>query len=575
MNLLQAYKDLHGFTDADLEHFKSVDEIEIHDGALLTGFDDFTAALDNLHDKHVVIHPDYDCDGVSGGTVMQVGLDILNVAKSVNTYFPDRGDGYGLSINAVDKLLEKWPDTTTIITVDNGINTKEATDYAVSKGLDVIVTDHHKPVEKTFPEKAIAIVNPNRIDREETYPFKSIAGAEVAWKLLLTYANLRQPDKAPLIENLKIFAGLSIVSDVMPVVNENRKILRESIEMLQNQSWLFEQVVDPNVPLSYVKAFNGLVNILDVLFENGKLKSYSQIDESTIGFSIAPMINSAHRMQEKSESAFNVFFDLDPLNASLLYELNDLRKAEVAHAVKSFNKTADPTELAQKFGIVYADENLRGGIAGLIAAKIMEEYHVPTVVLAKLGGSGRSPGTFNLFDILTQVEMIDPDMFRSWGGHEQAAGVHINQGKLEDFKRLFDEEARINHATYQKYDEATKPTAIKLDLEDLPTAEDILKANVTLKQLKPYSVEVPKPDVEIHFTRFDYDSVKFMGANQQHVKFDFDGFEVIAWNQADKFAMVGDRKAEMSIMGEIGVNVWGSKKTPQVTSNFLNVKYFD
>ena len=99
-------------------------------------------------------------------------------------YYPKTTFGYGLNVKAIDEIIEKWPNTKYILTIDNGINTKVATDYAYKKGIKVIVTDHHEPKDGEFPDKAIAVVNPNRIDKPETYPFKGISGAEVVWKIM-------------------------------------------------------------------------------------------------------------------------------------------------------------------------------------------------------------------------------------------------------------------------------------------------------------------------------------------------------------------------------------------------------
>lgn len=576
--LVEAYKELHSMTDEKFNSFKSVDEIAIHSGTLFTEFEEFETALKGLSDKHVVIHPDYDADGVMGGVTAKVGLDILGVAKKVDLYYPKTTYGYGLTPKAVDEILTDYPTVDVIYTVDNGINTKEAVDYAVEKDLDVIVTDHHKPQAEFFPDKAIAVVNPKRMDKEETYPYTGISGTQVTWKLLMGYAEKNQPEKVTVLENLQPFSGISIISDVMPILDENRRILRETVEHLSDPLWLQARQLDKDVPISYTLAFRGLYNLITYLKDTGVLADYQSFSYDTIGFYIAPMINAPRRMVNDSRASFEVFTSLTSPDGGksevqLVNELNVSRKEEVSTAFTNFTRSANHSDLAKLKGIVYADDNLRHGIAGLIASKIMGEFHVPVIVLGGKTGSGRSPQTFNLHQILGKVEERAPELFAKWGGHEQAAGLTINDGQLELFKQLFDEEAHRNLVEYQKYSHITREDSIKLDIDDLPTFKDVQIALAEFEQLKPYSDLVPAPKFELVFNYQDFPP-RYLGKNEDHVKFEFGDFKVIIWGAGEKIKNISSSdNPELSVVGELALNVWKNFRSVQLTSQFIGISF--
>ena len=578
--LLKKYKKLHNFKSVDIEKYQDVTSIPIHSGELITDVDKVIEALEQAKDSEITIHPDYDVDGEGGGMIAKVGLDLFGF-KKVNLYYPKTTFGYGLNPKAIDEIIEKWPNTKYILTVDNGINTKIATDYAYDKGIKVIVTDHHEPKNELFPDKALAVVNPNRIDKEETYPFKGISGTEVIWKVMLYYADLYYPDKKQFIEDLKFLAGISIISDVMPVINENRRILRETYEQLSDTNYFISKALQPNTCLSYKLLFNGFHNFIKTLLDKNIIYN-RQITYDTIGFTIVPILNSPRRMLNSSELAFKVFTTFGQENQNVINEIiqvNESRKEETAKSKLRFKMSAqndDFTDIYEhKSGIVFYDEYLRSGIAGLVSSYITGLYHVPSIALGKdYHGSGRSPLNSNLYEILEQVDKTDIDILKSWGGHQSAAGLTIDGDKLDTFTDLFNDLAFENRKHYQKYEHLTSEKAIDIDVFNAPTYNEVNEANEVFETLKPYSSEVPAPQCEIHFELDDCFDVRFMGKNKEHVKFSFDGFDAIAWGQAEKVKELYDDgfNCKLSMIGLLNTNDYANKKTVQLTSQFLSVE---
>lgn len=578
--LLQKYKKLHNFKDSDFTVFQDVSKIELHSGSLLTDADKVIDALHEAKDSEITIHPDYDVDGVAGGMTGKVSLDLFGF-KKVNLYYPKTKFGYGLNVKAVDEIIEKWPNTKYILTIDNGINTKVATDYAYEKGIKVIVTDHHEPKDGEFPDKAIAVVNPNRIDKPETYPFKGISGTEVVWKIMQAYADKYCPDKRPLVDDLEFLSGISIISDVMPVLNENRRILRETYEKLSDQNYFITKALQPGVCMSYKLLFNGFHNFMKTLRDKDLIYK-GEVTYDTIGFVISPILNAPRRMVDSSELAFKVFTTFGVENQNVINELcqiNASRKEETSKSKLRFKLSAQNEDgddiYEHNYGIVFYDEHLRPGIAGLVSSFITEQYHVPSVALGEgYHGSGRSPLNANLFEILEQVEQTDNSIFKKWGGHQAAAGVTLNKGKLDEFEQLFNDFAKENKKHYQKYDHLTSPKAIDLDVYDVPTFEQVEEANKVFDTIKPYSSEVPSPQCEIHFTLLECDDVRFMGKNKEHVKFTIDGFNIIAWGQAEKIKELYefDENCNISMIGELSTNVYNGYKSVQLTSQFMSVE---
>ena len=563
--LIKKYKAINNIDDLTFESYKDVSKIKIHKGSLLTEYENFVNALNNIKPTdRIVIHPDYDVDGIMGGLTAKISLDTFSIGKA-ELYYPKPSNGYGLSIIAVKEILKLWPDTKYILTVDNGINTKEAVDFAHNHNVKVIVTDHHEPKAALFPDKAIAVVNPNRIDKDETYPFHSISGTEVIWKLMLAYAKDFQPENYEIIESLDILSSISIISDVMPVVDENRRIYKDAIEKLKNPNILIKQAVNGK-SLSYMSTFNGLYNLLDVI---GK-----PVDYNTYGFLISPILNAPRRMLDSSKESFDVFTKIgeeSKVAAKYVYEINELRKEEVIKSNLRFNIWAKGKDLKNMAGIVFYDELLRPGIAGLIAQNIAEKFNVPAIALGTGGhGSGRTANNYNLLGILTEIEKENPEFYKSMGGHQAAAGLTVYKEYIDDFSNQFNKHAK--NKDFQLITNSTdiKDTRLSIDIYDAPDTIEVREAVIEFNKIQPYSAEVPAPIYKVEFSLFECTDIRIM--KDIHIAFKFDNFEVIVWKGIDMYNSIDEDKPHTIIVsGELGLNTWNNKTTVQLIGNKIDI----
>ena len=200
------------------ELLKPTQQLE-NDPFLIKDSREWLNQLFNHKDDEITVVGDYDADGVLASAVMREGLNILNIGKQVNTYVPTRMDGYGITPVSVQRLMQQFPNTQTIVTVDNGVAAFDGVQAAKDLGLTVLVTDHHLAKPEGLPI-ADAIVDINRPG--DDYPFKGISGTAMAYKMLQAYARIINPGLSTMIEQLKVLVGISTVTDMMPMRHENR-----------------------------------------------------------------------------------------------------------------------------------------------------------------------------------------------------------------------------------------------------------------------------------------------------------------------------------------------------------------
>jgi len=356
--------------------------------------------------EKILVFGDYDVDGITSSALMMICL--LPLGAQINFFLPNRvRDGYGLSVKAVERAARN--DYKLIITVDNGITAFDPADKAKELGIDLIITDHHRPHDHV-PD-AFAIVNPNQDDC--SYPFKTLAGVGVTFKILtLLYERkkMRMPAKA--YELLL----LGTIADVVPLRGENRFWVRYG--------------------LSYVNKFQS--NSLRVLKENGKVTK-SIISATDIGFSITPQINALGRLEDPRQGVkFLIGANISEVQevGKVLLELNEARKqiersifAQVQAEIEQKKINLDVENV-----IIAASSQWPPGVIGLVASRLVSAYGKPTILfhitkdgLAK--GSCRSIPAFNMFDAL----QANHDLIQQFGGHSLAAGLAL---KLENVPKL-------------------------------------------------------------------------------------------------------------------------------------------
>lgn len=452
-----------GFTDRTLidEFLFSSYEKDVADPRLMK---DLEKAVDRIeraiqNNEKILIFGDYDVDGITSSALMMISLLPLNA--QVNFFLPHRvRDGYGLSTKIVERAADNG--YTVIITVDNGITAFEPAIKAKERGIDLIITDHHRPHDHV-PE-AYALVNPNQDDCG--YPFKVFAGVGVAFKLLsLLYQRLGQDMPSKAYELLL----LGTIADVVPLKGENRFWVRYG--------------------LSYINKVESLS--FKALKSNGKLDK-ELISATDIGFSIAPQINALGRLEDPRKGV-KFLIGSDPKEvkevAQVLLELNEARKAiersiyqDVVKQVESGVVNPDADDV-----IVACGTSWPPGVIGLVASRLVSTYGKPTILLhitdkgiAK--GSCRSIPEFNMFNALdTSRDILD-----QFGGHSLAAGLSL---KAENVPILKERLSRMIKEQLTAFDLSQKITLdAHVCLSDLTS-----KFVSDMRHLEPFGHENKSP----------------------------------------------------------------------------------
>jgi len=483
---------------------------------------DIEPALDVLEDavrtkKGIVVYRDYDVDGISAGAVAVECLGGLGA--KVHHYANDRSiDGFGICKNGINKILQRWPETKIILTVDNGITGNEAIEYANQLGLSVVVTDHHEPNDILPP--AHAIIDLKR--KDEIYPFHEMCGTGIIFRLMLDLYRRMKRDITPVLATLDLVA-LATVADVVPLVGENRVFVQQGLKSIESSKRLF---------------FKHMLRLFDVKVINA---------HHTLAYQIAPALNSLSRMGENTDFAVEALISNDDawveLQCTAFVELNKARKAKTAllleKAESEIGNTPDPVIVA------YSNE-FTEGIVGIIAGRLKEEYWRPTLVFAKnadgsLKGSGRSVDGFDLKAALDQCA----DLLLNYGGHQKAAGMSLLPENLPELKRRLCEVASSAQLT---------PKEIELSylLDEKTLTQNLVQ---DLRVLEPYGEGFVEP---VFGLRARPDGIRFMGSENQHVKLTCSGsgLSIIGWNQADAIRTSG--KIPVKFIGKPSLNIWNN-----------------
>ena len=542
-----------------------------HDGSLLHRSREWIDFLYTLRGKVITVIPDYDADGLMSGDTIYAALYALGWT-TVNMYYPTMATGYGLSEESLEEALGMFPDTEVIITTDNGIKAYAGVKKAKELGLYVLVTDHHPGVE--LEPDADVIVDPNSF-YDDTYPFKSISGGEVAYKLMVYYAQTYGTvEQLELVQALYPFAGISAVADMMEMLDENRFLVKETVKFLSNFT------VNQHAPKEYLRPFKGLWAILEELRDNGKLK-YG-VDADTIGFYISPMLNASRRVMSTSKYAFQVFMQDDVLQARSyareLWRINEYRKA------RSNALSQSAIENWSGFDSLVTIIDAGVGYAGLVSGKLTNIFDLPTVVFSHeltgdgllvddamiesgyhLHGSGRAPEWFNLNAAMTRISELNPEWFVSWGGHEGALGCVIKSDYLHEFRfALAQQVGRVIEQLKQ-----SKVTLVKnvIELHD-SDAGLVPEYCEYIGKLEPFGQGFGRVPVSYEIEMGTLLDMRLMGSEKQHLKLKTQGFDVLIWNYREKLniekIMSGARGSIVTVIGKVGLNEWNGNVISQV-----------
>lgn len=394
---------------------------------LLTGIDLAAERLLAARNRgeRVTIVADYDCDGATACAVGIRGLSALGL--SVDYFVPDRvRHGYGLTAAIVDLLAARPNPPQVILTVDNGISSADAVRHAATLGIDVVITDHHLPADDTPP--AVAIVNPNQ--RGCGFPSKSLAGVGVIFYVLLALrARLRDEgaftaQTQPRLNELVDLVALGTVADVVKLDKNNRILVSQGLKRIR------EGRTHPGIA--------ALFNVARCSMGNASARDF--------GFRIGPRINAAGRLATM-EYGIECLLTDDPDRArhyaEALNQINQERREleeEMQHAADLAVAAAD---IEHVHALSLLDDSFNEGVVGLVASRIKEKVHRPTVAFARtaegeLKGSGRSIPGIHLRDMLDLVSKTEPGLILRFGGHAMAAGLTIQEKDYDRFARAFE-----------------------------------------------------------------------------------------------------------------------------------------
>lgn len=507
-----------------IEYFLRSNESYFHNPYLLKGMEEAVERIDEAleNDERIIIYGDYDADGITAAYIVYTYLK--EKTDNVDCYIPDRIDeGYGLSEAAIDSL----EGADLIITVDTGITACEQVKYAEDKGIDVIVTDHHTPFER-IPE-AVAVIDPKQADCK--YPYKDLAGVGVALKLV--YA-LSDCDRA-VFDKFCDVAAIGTIVDLCNIMGENRYIVSSGLNRLR---------VTDNI---------GLKALFAVAEIDGRA-----ISTSTIGFTIGPILNAAGRVASPY-IAFKLLtsnsFEEAKEIARQLCEENDRRKSEEKAIVDQVIDNIESEAHKDDSVIVVSGKGWHNGVIGIVSSRVTDKYYKPSVIISTDGsvgkGSCRSIEGFNLFEA---IGMCSDDLLQ-YGGHTMAAGLTIEDGKIEAFRK------NINDYAAGVITEDMLTPKLYIDCE-LDLAEFDVKSIQKLRLLEPCGIGNKTPVYCIRSA-----SVRSIKISKTHAFLNLEkngyNFTVPAFNRAEDFNEIGCGDV-IDVAGTLTVNEYNGIYTPQM-----------
>lgn len=438
--------------------YLSCDVRGLHDPFGLTDMDKAVEVVREVIDRgeKMVVYGDYDVDGITATCTL---VDYLrSKGAKCEYYIPNRlTDGYGLTRPAMEQLYEQG--TRLLITVDSGITANEEIAVARELGMQVVITDHHE-CHENLPD-AQAVVDCKRTD--DTYPFSSLAGVGVAFKLICAL----EGDTLSMLDRYADLVALGTVADVMPIVGENRIIVAEGLKKLS---------VTANIGLEMLLREAGMKN--------------RRLTSSTISYVLAPRINAAGRM-DSAVTALQLVLCEDPDRAEeLARKLNEINARRQEIELQIFKAAQElleqePERLEDRVMLLWG-RDWHPGVIGIVASRLVERTGRPVIVVTvdehgECKGSGRSVQGFNLHDCIGSCA----DLLIRYGGHAMAAGLSVREENLPALRRRLNEwaarECPVLHAT---------PLECDLSIHlDRVTVESVRR----LDQLAPYGAENPTP----------------------------------------------------------------------------------
>ncbi|MBF0748005.1 single-stranded-DNA-specific exonuclease RecJ [Mammaliicoccus lentus] len=511
-------------TQTDIEHLLSKEEL-FHDPMLLS---DMEKAVSRIHkaienSEKILVYGDYDADGVTSTTILVKTLESLGA--QVGWYIPNRfTEGYGPSEGAFRNAHDE--DVTLIITVDNGVQGHHEIDIANELGIDVIVTDHHE-FGITKPN-AYAIVHPMHPDFD--YPFEYLAGVGVSYKLCKAL-------KADLPDYFLGLVAIGTIADLVSLTDENRYMVKRGLNILNEK------------PSPGIKALLEVADYTD------------EVSEQTVGFIIGPRLNAVGRLDD-ARLACELLMCEDSDEATFLAEEVDHFNTERKAIVETITEEAlvlaqEQIDTNAQF-LVLAKEDWNEGVLGIVASRIVEQYHLPTIVLnvdieqnhAK--GSARSIEQVSMFEFLQN----NSELIQKFGGHHMAAGMTLDIDAIESLKKALNDEM-------YKLTEG-KPLLPQLTVDSEIQVSDISVENIfDLERLRPFGTDISAPLFAVKNVQVN--SVKGIGQSEKHLKLTLTDKNIAAlhWNFGHLQHDITN-ETTINIAGSLNVNEWNGHQSPQI-----------
>lgn len=455
--------------------------------------------------EKILVYGDYDVDGITAVAVVYTLL--RKFTNQLDYYIPDRDtEGYGISMQGVDYAEANG--FTLIISLDCGIKARKQIKYAKQKGIDFIITDHHNPAKKL--PKAKAVLDPKRLDCN--YPYKDLSGCGVGFKLMQAFCQSNGLDFEHISHCLDLVA-VSIASDIVPITGENRIMAHYGLKQLSSK---------PRMGLRSILESSNLLN--------------RDISISDVVFKVGPRLNASGRVcsaKEAVELLISNDYEHAQKKCAEINEYNltrrDLDKNITEEALIELSQDED---VDNKKSTVLYNPNWHKGVIGIVASRLIEKYHRPTIVLTEsnglVTGSARSVPGFDLYSAVLSCK----DLLETFGGHKFAAGLNLKEENVDELRRRFEE-----YVSEHIDDEQLIPT---LDIDSEMTLAEITPSFMgVLKRMRPFGPENPKP-LFVSYGLKDAGYSSLVGAEKDHLRLhlvDSQGKKInaIAFNQAQYF----------------------------------------
>jgi len=507
---------------------------ELHDPFLMKDMDKTVDRLIQAIDssEKIMILGDYDVDGTTSVSML---YDYF-IKKTLEPiyYIPDRyKEGYGVSAESIAFAADQK--VSLILTIDCGIKANDQIESANTKGIDVIICDHHIP-DDSIP-KAYSIINPNQ--KNCNYPFKGLCGCGIGFKLISAIEKkLEGPEE---VNQYLDLVAIATIADQMPMINENRTIVYHGLKEFNN---------NPRPGFHFfIRAIN------------------RKIVESDIAFNIGPRINASGRMKSgmisvklMTENDTNAAYK----TAQEIESINLLRRAKEKEVTEEAIKKTDPL----KFTNVVYGSNWNKGVLGIVASRLVDKFYKPTIVLnleeKMYTGSARSIANFDIYDaIQSGKEYLD-----QYGGHKYAAGLSIKEENLKDFIDHF--ESYVKNAMNNKMFIKTIGYDTEIDLSDINESNFKI-----LSRMSPFGQSNYRPIFRTN-NCCGTGNLRLIGKEKTHIKFEISDSEdnkiqALGFNMSEHYQQINN-KQHFDILYSISRNTFNNSSSLELTIKAINFK---